>query len=90
MRIGIDVRKLHDYGIGTYVRNLLTHLDRLDHETEYVLLCRPEQFRYFYVFVMTMMMIIRAYTYESRKWAYFMYDFCYFANVLSIDIDCNH
>ena len=41
MRIGIDVRKLHDYGIGTYVRNLLTHLDRLDHETEYVLLCQP-------------------------------------------------
>ena len=41
MRIGIDVRKLHDYGIGTYVRNLLTHLGRLDRETEYVLLCQP-------------------------------------------------
>jgi glycosyltransferase involved in cell wall biosynthesis len=41
VRIAIDVRKLHDYGIGTYVRNLLTHLGRLDRETEYVLLCRP-------------------------------------------------
>ena len=41
MRIAIDVRKLHDYGIGTYVRKLLTHLGRLDHETEYLLLCRP-------------------------------------------------
>ena len=42
MRIAIDARKLHDYGIGTYVRNVLRHLSRLDHETEYVLLCRAE------------------------------------------------
>ena len=42
MRIAIDIRKLHDYGIGTYIRNLVWHLSHLDHETEYVLLCRPE------------------------------------------------
>jgi glycosyltransferase involved in cell wall biosynthesis len=42
VRIGIDARKLHDFGIGTYIRNLLRHLARLDRETEYVLLCRPE------------------------------------------------
>ena len=41
MRIGIDARKLHDFGIGTYIRNLLRHLARIDHETEYVLFCRP-------------------------------------------------
>ena len=41
MRIGIDARKLHDFGIGTYIRNLVRHLSRLDHETEYVLFCRP-------------------------------------------------
>jgi glycosyltransferase involved in cell wall biosynthesis len=41
VRIGIDVRKLHDFGIGTYIRNLLRHLARLDRETEYVLLARP-------------------------------------------------
>ena len=40
MRIGIDARKLHDFGIGTYIRNLLRHLARLDAETEFVLLCR--------------------------------------------------
>ena len=40
MRIVIDARKLHDYGIGTYVRNLLRQLARIDHETEYVLLCQ--------------------------------------------------
>ena len=42
MRIGIDARKLHDFGIGTYIRNLLRHLGRLDRETEYVVLCRPD------------------------------------------------
>ena len=41
MRIAIDARKLRDYGIGTYVRNLLRHLARIDQNTEYVLLCRP-------------------------------------------------
>jgi glycosyltransferase involved in cell wall biosynthesis len=41
MRIAIDARKLRDYGIGTYVRNLLRHLARIDRTTEYVLLCRP-------------------------------------------------
>ncbi len=42
MRIGIDARKLHDFGIGTYIRNLLRQLSRLDHDTEFVLLSRPE------------------------------------------------
>ncbi len=41
MRIGIDVRKLHDFGIGTYIRNLLRHLARQDPQTEFILLCRP-------------------------------------------------
>lgn len=42
MRIGIDARKLHDFGIGTYIRNLLRELARLDQSTEFVLLCRPD------------------------------------------------
>ena len=42
MRIGIDARKLHDFGIGTYIRNLLRQLARLDQTTEYVVLCRPD------------------------------------------------
>jgi glycosyltransferase involved in cell wall biosynthesis len=40
LRIAIDARKLRDYGVGTYIRNLLRHLSRLDHSTEYVVLCR--------------------------------------------------
>lgn len=42
MRIGIDARKLHDFGIGTYIRNLLHQLARIDQATEYVLLCREQ------------------------------------------------
>jgi glycosyltransferase involved in cell wall biosynthesis len=42
VRIGIDARKLHDFGIGTYIRNLLRQLARLDRETEFVMLCRPD------------------------------------------------
>ena len=38
MRVAIDARKLHDFGIGTYIRNLLRQLARTDRETEYVLL----------------------------------------------------
>jgi glycosyltransferase involved in cell wall biosynthesis len=42
VRIGIDARKLHDFGIGTFIRNLLRQLARLDSQTEFVILCRPE------------------------------------------------
>src|SRR5580765_687676 len=42
VRIGIDARKLHDFGIGTYIRNLLQELARMDHETEFVILSRPD------------------------------------------------
>ena len=42
VRIAIDIRKLHDFGIGTYVSNLVRQLARLDRHTEYVLLTRPE------------------------------------------------
>jgi glycosyltransferase involved in cell wall biosynthesis len=42
VRIGIDARKLHDFGIGTYIRNLLRHLARLDRTTEYVVFSRPD------------------------------------------------
>jgi glycosyltransferase involved in cell wall biosynthesis len=40
MRVAIDARKLHDFGIGTYTRNLLRHLARIDRDSEYVLLCQ--------------------------------------------------
>jgi glycosyltransferase involved in cell wall biosynthesis len=42
VRVAIDARKLHDYGIGTYVRNLVRHLARMDRDNAYVLICRPQ------------------------------------------------
>jgi glycosyltransferase involved in cell wall biosynthesis len=40
VRIAIDARKLNDYGIGTYVRNLVRALARIECPDEYVVLCR--------------------------------------------------
>ena len=39
MRIAIDARKLRDYGIGTYLRNLLRQLSRQGTAHEYVVFC---------------------------------------------------
>jgi glycosyltransferase involved in cell wall biosynthesis len=36
-QIVIDVRRLGDFGIGTYIRNLVRALARLDHESQYTL-----------------------------------------------------
>lgn len=41
LRIVIDARKLHDYGIGTYVRNLVRQLARQCGDEWYGLVCRP-------------------------------------------------
>lgn len=46
MRIAIDARKLHDYGIGTYVRNLVSWLAKLDGDHEYVLVCPPRDLEF--------------------------------------------
>ena len=43
MRIAIDARKYRDYGIGTYVRNLLRQLARQDAQNEYVVFCRASE-----------------------------------------------
>jgi len=40
--IGIDARKIQDFGIGTYVRNLVRSLAAIDAENRYVLLAKPE------------------------------------------------
>ena len=40
MKVAIDARKLHDFGIGTYIRTLLKNLSRIDQQNEYVLLCQ--------------------------------------------------
>jgi glycosyltransferase involved in cell wall biosynthesis len=42
MRIGIDVRKIKDFGIGIYIQNLVKNLLLLDQENEYVLFFHPQ------------------------------------------------
>ncbi len=41
MHIVIDGRRYHDFGIGTYVRNLTRALARLDQKNRYTLIVRP-------------------------------------------------
>jgi glycosyltransferase involved in cell wall biosynthesis len=41
MKIAIDARKWRDFGIGTYVRNLVRQLASLDRQTTYFLFCNP-------------------------------------------------
>ncbi len=45
MKIGIDVRHITDFGVGTYIRNVLRGLVRLDHENLYFLIGDPERVR---------------------------------------------
>ena len=43
--IGIDIRKLKDYGIGTYIENLISQFSRLDSENQYILFFRSQDIK---------------------------------------------
>ena len=43
MRIAIDIRRIEDFGVGTYIRNLIRTLAVRDAGHEYILLGDPEQ-----------------------------------------------
>jgi glycosyltransferase involved in cell wall biosynthesis len=43
MKIAIDIRRLEDFGIGTYIRNLVRTLAAKDRENTYILLGDPEK-----------------------------------------------
>ena len=45
-RIGIDARKLTDFGIGTYIQNLLPALAKIDPINRYLILARPDHEEY--------------------------------------------
>lgn len=42
MRVAIDIRRAGDFGIGTYIRNIVSHLARLDSSTQYLLIGRRQ------------------------------------------------
>lgn len=41
MKVAIDIRRMTEFGVGTYIRNTVRSLGRLDHETEYFLIGTP-------------------------------------------------
>lgn len=43
MKIAIDIRRMTEFGVGTYIRNVVRTLGRLDHETTYLLIGRTEK-----------------------------------------------
>jgi glycosyltransferase involved in cell wall biosynthesis len=42
MRVAIDIRRAGDYGFGTYIRNIVNQLARLDRSTNYLLIGRRQ------------------------------------------------
>jgi glycosyltransferase involved in cell wall biosynthesis len=43
VKIAIDIRRMTEFGVGTYTRNVIRAIARLDHENEYFLLGAPEK-----------------------------------------------
>src|ERR1700733_5216177 len=41
VKIAIDIRRMTEFGVGTYIRNVVRTLGRLDHETTYFLIGAP-------------------------------------------------
>jgi glycosyltransferase involved in cell wall biosynthesis len=41
VKIAIDIRRMTEFGVGTYIRNVVRTLGRLDHENEYLLIGPP-------------------------------------------------
>ena len=38
MRVAIDIRRAGDYGLGTYIRNIVNQLARIDDDSRYLLI----------------------------------------------------
>ena len=43
MRVAIDIRRITQFGVGTYTRNVVRALARIDHDNQYVLLGSPQE-----------------------------------------------
>jgi len=43
VKIAIDIRRMTEFGVGTYTRNIVRALGRLDHENKYFLLGSPQK-----------------------------------------------
>jgi glycosyltransferase involved in cell wall biosynthesis len=47
MRVAIDIRRAGDYGLGTYIRNIVNQLARIDQTSKYLLIGRPQNLEQF-------------------------------------------
>ncbi len=45
VKIAIDIRRMTEFGVGTYIRNVVRTLGRLDRETTYLLIGAPEKMK---------------------------------------------
>ncbi|MFY9703178.1 MAG: glycosyltransferase family 1 protein [Terriglobales bacterium] len=43
MKVAIDIRRMTEFGVGTYIRNVVRTLARLDHDSNYFLIGSPEK-----------------------------------------------
>jgi glycosyltransferase involved in cell wall biosynthesis len=43
VQVAIDIRRISDFGVGTYIRNIVRALSRLDRENKYYLIGAPEK-----------------------------------------------
>jgi glycosyltransferase involved in cell wall biosynthesis len=43
VKVAIDIRRIGDFGVGTYIRNVVRTLGRLDHSNEYFVIGDPER-----------------------------------------------
>ena len=42
MKVGVDIRRATEFGVGTYTRNIVRALSRIDHSNEYFLIGSPQ------------------------------------------------
>jgi len=47
MRVAIDIRRAGNFGIGTYIRNIVNQFARTDSETEYLLIGQQKHLEQF-------------------------------------------
>jgi Glycosyltransferase Family 4 len=45
VKIAIDIRRMTEFGVGTYIRNVVRTLGRLDRENKYLLIGSPDRVR---------------------------------------------
>lgn len=45
MRVALDIRRLRDFGVGTYIRNVVRGLARLDRDNQYLMIGAPDLLR---------------------------------------------